>query len=146
MGTPSLKSIARPRSYPASDASAWRIEVFFDGECPLCIKEIKMLQRLDRKNRIKFTNIASSEFDPSSIGKTMDNLMEEIHGRLADGRWICGVEVFRQLYAAVGLGPVVGLTRLPLISHGLELGYRVFAKNRLRLTGRCDAKSGACSL
>ena len=71
----------------------------------------------------------------------MQDFMDEIHGRLPDGQWITGVEVFRRLYAAVGLGPLVSLTRLPGISHGLEAGYQVFAKNRLRLTGRCDPSS-----
>ena len=51
------------------------------------------------------------------------------------------VEVFRQLYAAVGLGMFVWPTRLPIISHALDFGYKVFAKNRLRLTGRCTKEA-----
>ena len=74
----------------------------------------------------------------------MKESMDEIQGRLPNGQWITGVEVFRRLYAAVGLKPVVALTRLPGISRGLEFGYRVFAKNRLRLTGRCD--DGTCKV
>ena len=77
----------------------------------------------------------------SDYGKTMDEFMDEIQGRLPSGDWIVGVEVFRRLYSAVGLVPIVWITRLPLISHGLEFLYRVFAKNRLRLTGRCTAES-----
>ncbi|MGI9474584.1 MAG: DCC1-like thiol-disulfide oxidoreductase family protein [Rubripirellula sp.] len=46
---------------------------------------------------------------------------------------------FRQLYKAVGFGTVVSITRLPVLSHLMELGYRIFAKNRLRLTGRCNS-------
>jgi predicted DCC family thiol-disulfide oxidoreductase YuxK len=66
--------------------------------------------------------------------------MARIQARTADGEWLDGVEVFRQLYGAVGLEPVMGLTRLPGVSHALEAAYDVFAKNRLRLTGRagCD--------
>jgi len=37
------------------------------------------------------------------------------------------------------------VTRLPGISQLLSLGYRWFAKNRLRLTGRCEPE-GACEL
>lgn len=55
-----------------------------------------------------------------------------------------GVEVFRRLYAAVGFGPLAALTRLPGVAQLLDLGYRWFAKNRLRLTGRCA--DGACEL
>ncbi len=112
-------------------------EVFFDGECPLCMREIRMLRRLDRRDRIRFTDIAANGFDAAALGRDLADLMARIHGRMPDGAWVEGVEVFRQLYAAVGFGPLVSLTRLPGIAQLLGLGYRVFAKNRLRLTGRC---------
>jgi len=70
--------------------------------------------------------------------------MAQIHGRLADGTWLRGVDVFRRLYAAIGFGPLVFLSRLPLISQVLEWGYAMFARNRLRLTGRCSANG--CSV
>jgi len=119
------------------------IEMFYDGDCPLCVREARMPGRLDRNERILFTNIASPEFDGSSLGKTQGELMAEMHGRLADGTWVTGVEVFRRLYSAVGFGPAVWLTRLPMITQLLDIGYRVFAKNRLRLTGRCGE---SCSI
>ena len=71
----------------------------------------------------------------------MDELMDQIHGRLPDGSWVIGVEVFRRLYTAIGLSPLVGLTRLPVLSHLLDWGYRRFAKNRLKWTGRCGPES-----
>jgi predicted DCC family thiol-disulfide oxidoreductase YuxK len=116
----------------------WQVEVFFDGDCPLCVREIKLLRWLDRRHRIQFTDIASADFSVQDYRWTMEEFMSEIRGRLPDGLWIDGVEVFRRLYAAVGFGPLVSLTRLPLLSHSLDWGYRVFAKNRLRLTGRCS--------
>jgi len=122
-----------------------RVEVFYDGDCPLCMREIRMLRRLDaKKQRIQFTNIAAPTFSAATYGTTMTSLMARIQGRLPDGRWIEGVEVFRQLYAAVGFGPLVMLTRLPVISQLLGAGYVLFAKNRLRWTGRCA--DGACQL
>jgi predicted DCC family thiol-disulfide oxidoreductase YuxK len=122
-------------------------EVFFDGECPLCMREIRMLRALDRRERIRFTDIAGDGFDASTLGLTYQQLMERIRGRMPDGTLVEGVEVFRQLYSAVGFGPVVALTRLPVVSGLLDLGYRLFASNRLRLTGRCiKDPSGACSV
>ncbi|MCP4174731.1 MAG: DUF393 domain-containing protein [Fuerstiella sp.] len=113
------------------------IEMFYDGDCPLCMRETRLLKRMDRDQRLRFTDIAASDFDPCAVGKTMDELMAEMHGRLPDGRWVTGVEVFRRLYSAVGLGQVVWLTRLPIIKQLLNAGYFFFAKYRLRLTGRC---------
>lgn len=119
------------------------IEVFFDGGCPLCLREVNLLRRMDRKHKIQFTDIDDTEFHPEDLGKTYDELMAEIQGRLPDGTWVTGVEVFRRVYTAVGFGPLVAITRLPILSQMMDLGYRVFAKNRLRLTGRCHAKACA---
>lgn len=117
----------------------WTVEVFFDGACPLCRREVNMLKWFDRKDRIRTADIAAVDFSPASYGKTMQEFMDEIQGRRPDGSWIIGVEVFRQLYTAIGLGFIVWFTRWPLISHLLEFGYRIFAKNRLSLTGRCSS-------
>lgn len=124
-------------------AETWQVEVFFDGDCPLCMREIRMLQRRDRHARIRFTDIAAADFDADAYGRTFASFMERIHGRLPDGTWIEGVEVFRRLYKAIGFGWLVAPTRLPGISHLLGLGYRIFARNRLRWTGRCDP-DGSC--
>ncbi|MEM8736651.1 MAG: DUF393 domain-containing protein [Planctomycetota bacterium] len=118
--------------------SDFEIEVFFDGDCPLCVREIKMLRWMDRRGRIQFTDIAAADFDAKVLGRNQDELMAEIHGRLPDGAWIIGVEVFRRLYAAVGFRWLVWPTRLPGISWLLDKGYDWFAANRLRLTGRCN--------
>lgn len=120
------------------------VEVFYDGDCPLCMKEIRLLQRLDGdRGRIRFTDIADPGFDAAPFGLTWDDFMAKIRGRLPDGTMIEGVEVFRRLYAAVGFGPLVALTRIPGVSNLADLAYEAFAKNRLRLTGRC-APDGSC--
>lgn len=121
------------------------LEVFFDGDCPLCLKEINMIRRMDHQQKILFTDIAAPQFDINACGKTMRQLMEEIHARLPDGTWVTGVDVFRLLYSAIGFGWLVVPTRLPGVSHFLDLTYRVFARNRLKLTGRCQ-NNGACEI
>jgi predicted DCC family thiol-disulfide oxidoreductase YuxK len=127
-----------------NNTSSWTVEVFYDGQCPLCMREIRMLRRLDRRSRILFTDIAAADFDAQPTGLDHATLMAKIHGRLPGGELIEGVEVFRRLYAAVGFGWLVSLTRIPGISHGLDLAYRWFARNRLRLTGRCN--DGRCEV
>ena len=103
-----------------------------------------MLRRWDKNGQIRFTDIDDPAFTSLKVGKTYDELMDHIQGRLPSGEWIEGVEVFRRLYSAVGFGLLVAPTRLPIVSHLLDWGYRLFAKNRLRLTGRC--KKEGCAL
>lgn len=126
------------------EATDFEVEVFYDGGCPLCVREMKWLRRRDRRGRIRFTDIDAPEFDPSATGKTRDELMARLHARLADGTWLAGVEVFRRLYRLIGFAPVVAVSRLPLVSQLLDWSYAVFARNRRWLTGRC--RSGTCGV
>ena len=113
-------------------------EVFYDGACSICTKEINVIRRLDKNDRIVFTDIVAPDFDAEgSVGLSYETLMDEIHGRFANGEVVTGVEVFRQLYGRVGLKWAIGATRLFGVRHALDAGYVLFAKNRLRLTGRC---------
>lgn len=128
---------SRESSSPASPTT-WEIEVFYDGACPLCSREIALLRRWDRQGRIRFTDIAAPGFDAASLGVSQQELMDQIHGRLPDGDWARGVEVFRRMYAAVGFRRLAALSRWPIVRPLLDLGYRFFARYRLRLTGRCN--------
>lgn len=119
-------------------------EVFYDGDCPLCMREIRMLMRKTPAGRVQFTNIAAPAFDAIALGVSYEDLMARIHGRMPDGRVIVGLEVFRQLYSAIGFRRLVAMSRWPGISHILALAYRAFAANRLRLTGRCNQQG--CSV
>jgi predicted DCC family thiol-disulfide oxidoreductase YuxK len=126
---------ASPAGRPADSA----IEAFFDGACPVCSREVDLLRRLDRRGRLRFTDIAADGFDAAAVGVALADLMDRIHARLPDGTVVEGVEVFRRLYEAVGYRRLVALTRLPGVAQLLDLAYRGFARNRLRLTGRCAA-------
>ncbi len=116
---------------------AAQFEVFFDGACPFCRREIDWLRKRVKAGVIRFTDLALEEFDPGEVGKTHEELMARIHGRLPDGTLVEGVEVFRRLYTAAGLGGLVAFSRWPVVRNLLDLGYSLFAKNRLRLAGRC---------
>lgn len=126
----------------------WQIRVLFDGDCPLCSREIRFLERRDRgRGRIQFEDIANPAFDPAVYRLDARQLMARIHGVLPDGSVIEGVEVFRRAYAAVGLGWLVAPTRWPGLRRLADLAYRIFARNRLRWTGRESAcEEGRCEI
>jgi predicted DCC family thiol-disulfide oxidoreductase YuxK len=128
---------------PGGMMEAWTITVLYDGECPLCTREVEMLRRRDPEGRAaRFEDIAAPGFDAARYGRSQAELMARIHGVLPDGTLVDGVEVFRRVYAAVGLGWLVAPTGWPLLRPLFDAAYRWFARNRLRLTGRdevCDA-------
>jgi predicted DCC family thiol-disulfide oxidoreductase YuxK len=121
-------------------AGACQIRLLYDGDCPLCSREVGFLRARDRgRGRIRFEDIADPCFDPAGYGLDAQQVMARIHGVLPDGRVVEGVEVFRRAYAAVGLGWLLAPTRWPGIRRLADLAYRVFARNRLRWTGRATA-------
>lgn len=122
------------------------ITVLYDGQCPLCVREIEMLRRrAPEGRRAAFEDIAAPGFEPGRYGKTHAELMARIHGVLPDGRVIEGMAVFRRVYAAVGLGWLLAPTGWPLLRPLFDAAYRWFARNRLRLTGRAGECSDRCT-
>lgn len=115
------------------------LTIYYDGACPLCSREIAFLRRRDRgRGRLRFVDIAAADFDATPLGVAQTELMAQIHGQLADARWLVGMAVLRRAYTAVGLGWLLAPTGWPLLGPLFDAGYRWFARNRLRLTGRSN--------
>ncbi len=107
------------------------LELFYDGDCGLCSREIKLLRRLDRgRGQLAFVDITDPDFDPDAVGQSVETLMARMHGRGPDGTWVVGMEVFRRAYRAVGLGWLLAPTGWPLLRPLFDAGYRWFARNR----------------
>ncbi|KAL4431007.1 hypothetical protein ABPG75_006263 [Micractinium tetrahymenae] len=137
---------AAPRTVAGSDSSSssaqpsWAIKMLYDGDCPLCMREVEMLMRRDAgKGRIEFVDIASPDYAPERNGGiTFEQAMERIHAIEADGKVITDVEVFRRLYEEVGLGWVYAITKNKTVEQLANKVYDVWAKYRLPITGRPD--------
>ena len=119
--------------------ASYPLTVFFDGACPICDREIALMKRLDRRRQLQFCDFSTQEYDAASSGFATADLGAVIHARWADGSVITGVEVFRAMWEAVGLGFLARLSRLSLVEPLVLKAYAWFARNRLRLTGRSHA-------
>ncbi len=122
------------------------LTVFYDGACPICAREMALMKRLDRTQRLTLLDFSLAGFDAAPTGLAVADLSAVIHAEWADGTVITGVEVFRAIWEAVGLGFLSRLSRLPLVAPLMTKAYGWFARNRLRLTGRNNACPGnACT-
>ncbi|GIL77144.1 hypothetical protein Vretimale_3177 [Volvox reticuliferus] len=142
---PTRFALVRASSTPASTVSpaeaaprpSWDIRLLYDGDCPLCMKEVNFLRGRNQAGKVLFVDIASPDYDPAqNAGVTFEQAMETIHGITADGRIYTGVEVFRLVYEAVGLGWVYAITKNPAVLALANKVYDVWAKYRTQLTGR----------
>ena len=119
-----------------NSAPAYPLSVYFDGDCPICRREIDLVKRLNRRQRLKFIDFSTSAYRSGEHGLNQCDLGKVIHARWSDGRVITGVEVFREMWDAVGLGFLANVSRWPIVNGVLLKAYDWFARNRLRLTGR----------
>lgn len=130
---------------PASNASAtapaqptWKINLLYDGECPLCVYEVNALRKKDKgRGLVKFTDIAADSYSAAENGGVdYATAMGRIHAVLADGTVIKNVEVFRQVYDILGIGWIYAPTGWPVIGPLVDWVYGVWARWRLAITGR----------
>ena len=133
-----------------ASALSWDVKLLYDGECPLCVREVRLLDWLNRRNRkgrLALEDIALPGFDASVYGRSFEELMGHIHAVLPDGRLVTGMEAFRRSYKAVGLGFLFAPTGWPLLRPLFDRAYEWFARNRLRLTGRAHVcENGRCAV
>ncbi|KAG2454771.1 hypothetical protein HYH02_000606 [Chlamydomonas schloesseri] len=125
----------------ASGASAsrpsWDIRLLYDGDCPLCLREVDFLRSKNAANKVVFVDIAAPDYNPAENANiSFERAMETIHGVTWEGRVLTGVEVFRAVYEAVGLGWVYAITKIPIVLTIANKIYDVWASNRTQLTGR----------
>ena len=129
--------------------SEWRFKLLYDGQCPMCRREVQWLQRRNRDGRLAFEDISAPDFDPSHYGVTRGELMGVMHGVFPDGRIVRKVEVFRQAYRAVGLGWLLAPTGWPVLRWISDWVYRIFARHRISIgqfMGRDACETGACAV
>jgi predicted DCC family thiol-disulfide oxidoreductase YuxK len=107
--------------------------LLFDGQCPLCRKEVAWLSRFNRRGRLGFEDISTAAFDPARYGLTRERVVAVIHAVLPDGRVVSRMEAFRHAYRTVGLGWLLAPTGWWLLRPLFDWLYERFAANRLRL-------------
>lgn len=119
-------------------SSSWQIKLLYDGECPLCVREVNFLKKRDAgKGLVAFVDIADAAYNPAAHGGIdFETAMGRIHAVLPDGTFIKNVEVFRRVYETLGMGWIYAVTKLPIIGFVVDWVYGVWADWRLALTGR----------
>ncbi|MGL5804614.1 MAG: thiol-disulfide oxidoreductase DCC family protein [Xenococcaceae cyanobacterium] len=121
-----------------SEKPGWKIKLLYDGECPLCLREVNFLMKRDAgRGIVTFVDIADINYTPEENGGVdFETAMGRIHAVLSDGTVIKDIEVFRRVYEELGMGWVYAVTKLPLIGAIADWIYGIWADLRLALTGR----------
>lgn len=105
------------------------LSVWYDGDCPLCRREIAIMRRLDRRGRIDFVDASG----PASCPVDRAELLARFHA-MEDGRLLSGAAAFAAMWRAIPvLRPVGLLARNRVVLNLLERAYLRFLVVRPRL-------------
>jgi predicted DCC family thiol-disulfide oxidoreductase YuxK len=107
-----------------------RLTVWFDGACPLCLREIALMRRLDRRGAIQFIDVAGEE---AVCPIDRAELLARFHAR-ENGQLLSGAAAFAAMWRAIPLLRPFGLAaRAPWALKILEALYVRFLRVRPRL-------------
>ena len=101
-----------------------RVTVWYDGGCPLCVREIALMDRLDKHDRIEFIDI---ERDDASCPLERDVLLARLHAREGDGELVDGAAAFAAMWRQIPVMRPLGLaSKNRAVLWLLERAYRGF--------------------
>ncbi len=108
-----------------------QVTVWFDGDCPLCTREIRLMRRLDRRRAIRFVDIHAGRDCPLDA----TTLLARFHAREEGGPIVSGARAFAAMWRAIPvLRPLGLLARNAAVLWVLERAYLAFLRIRPRLS------------
>ena len=124
------------------------LKIFYYGGCPLCLSEMKHLMKLDQQQKIDLVDINQESFQAKYPNINREKADRILHGQLANGKILLGLDVTHKAWNLVGKGKWIAIIRWPIIRIFADFAYLQFARHRhflsRLLTGkeRCES----CSL
>ena len=106
------------------------VTVWYDSACPLCVREIALMRRLDRRQAIAFVDVLGDSACPLDAG----TLLERFHAQEPGQAIVSGAPAFAAMWRAIPLLRPLGLAaRWAPLEWLLERAYRGFLRIRPRL-------------
>lgn len=116
-----------------------KVQVWYDGGCPLCRREIAIMRRLDRRDAIEFIDVDRGSGD-CPISRA--DLLARFHAR-EHGQILSGAAAFAAMWRAIPILRPLGLVaRNRVALAGLEKLYALFLKVRPRLQAAMRPAAG----
>lgn len=107
------------------------VTVWYDGACPLCLREIALMRRLDRRDAINFVDVSVSGAPNCPIDQS--KLIERFHVS-EDGNLFSGAAAFAAMWRAIPLLRPLGLlAHNRMVLRALEHLYILFLRYRPKL-------------
>ena len=106
------------------------VTVWYDSECPLCLREIGLMRRLDKRGAIEFVDAHTAEGCPVD----RRDLLKRFHAKERGQPVVSGAAAFAAMWRAIPILRPLGLiARFRPVLWLLEMAYRGFLLVRPRL-------------
>ncbi|WP_306144106.1 thiol-disulfide oxidoreductase DCC family protein [Roseibium sp. MMSF_3412] len=116
------------------------IEVYYDGKCGLCSREIGYYKRLTPKTSIVWNDIATHPELLQGTGMSQSDALLYLRVRDDDGAIQTGLDAFLVIWRQFrGWRLLAMLATLPGIYRGVAFAYRKFADQRFNRHAHCQA-------
>jgi predicted DCC family thiol-disulfide oxidoreductase YuxK len=114
------------------------IQVFYDGSCGLCSREIAFYKKLPATTHIEWVDIARNSEILTEYGLSFEEAMRVFHILDEDGKLKSGVEAFLHLWAKITPFQILGfIIGLPIIKQLAIGSYAWFATWRFKRKSVC---------
>lgn len=109
------------------------LEMLYDGDCPICQRQVAWIRRQRHRERIHCVDIRGSDFSPAAWGRDWEELLGRMFARDGRGEWFAGMDAVRAMLALLGYRRLVWLSHRPGLKGILDRGYLWVARHRFAL-------------
>ncbi len=132
-----------------ASSSKFPLQIFYDGSCRVCSREMQVYQRRESADRLQFIDISAPGFIATDHDRSLAEFTRELHVRDSAGQFYTGVAAFARIWSALPESPLYSLlgqaVSLPGVRQGADLGYATLARLR-HLFPSTDCHHGSCGL
>jgi predicted DCC family thiol-disulfide oxidoreductase YuxK len=118
------------------------VTIYYDGQCPLCSREIAHYRGRSEGTAVSFVDIAAADFDAAHHGVDLARARQILHVKV-------GNEMHTGINAAIVMWQAIPayrwlavLARLPGVYGLADISYRIFARFRPYLQRRLRQTCG----
>ncbi len=108
-----------------------QLQVYYDGLCELCSREIAHYKKQKGSEKIDFIDIFSKNFNAEELGLNPKEIHKNLHAIALDGRILSGTDTFIAIWSLLPKYQFLAKqASKPLIHKGFKKIYFLFTKIR----------------
>ncbi|MEE3190284.1 MAG: DUF393 domain-containing protein, partial [Pseudomonadota bacterium] len=108
------------------------LTLYYDGYCPLCVREMDHLRKADQAGRLTLVDIQQEVFTERYPHIDPQAASTILHADTADGELLLGLDVTYRAWSLVGRGFWIAPLRWPVVRWFADKAYLWFARNRYK--------------